>query len=287
MNISDLHRRVIGSAPKQQFLLDEFPNAAAAYSLRLLRSGYTGNCIEVRRSSDNALQNIGFVNGVLDTASLLSFVGAGNGFVRTWYDQSGNARNAFSVVDNQQLRIISSGVMDMIDSRPCLTTTSRNTQRHLEVPLSQLQNLPVSIIVSGLIVQTAVNGFSNLSKIIAGPAGVNNNSRYEFNANINNFTFLRRNSSSFIISGFNTNQFVASGFFRSELDAKFNGSDVLPSHVYSGTILGNTGNFLIFTKADTTFNPNAKITEVVFYLSDEYNNRNGIESNINDYYNIF
>jgi hypothetical protein len=92
MNLGDLQRRVLAiGSPK--LLLDKFPNAAAAYSLRLLRTAYTGNCIEVRRSSDNALQNIGFVNGVLDTASLLSFVGVGIGFVRTWYDQSGNGAN--------------------------------------------------------------------------------------------------------------------------------------------------------------------------------------------------
>jgi hypothetical protein len=96
MNISDLQKRVLTKKPAIPLLLDEFPNAAAAYSLRLLRTAYTGNCIEVRRSSDDTTQNIGFVNGVLDTASLLSFVGAGDGFVKTWYDQSLNLFNLTS-----------------------------------------------------------------------------------------------------------------------------------------------------------------------------------------------
>jgi hypothetical protein len=56
-------------------LLDDYPNAAVAYSLRQLRTAYTGAAIRVRRSSDNAEQDINFVSGDLDTQSLLDFVG--------------------------------------------------------------------------------------------------------------------------------------------------------------------------------------------------------------------
>ena len=56
-------------------LLDLFPNAAAAYSLRKLRAAYSGAAVRVRRSSDNTEQDIAFdANGNLDTSSLLSFV---------------------------------------------------------------------------------------------------------------------------------------------------------------------------------------------------------------------
>ena len=56
-------------------LLDLFPNAAAAYSLRKLRAAYSGSAVRVRRSSDNTEQDIGFTTqGELDTTSLLSFV---------------------------------------------------------------------------------------------------------------------------------------------------------------------------------------------------------------------
>ena len=42
----------------------------------------TGSPLRVRRSTDNAEIDIAFtVNGNLDTAALLTFVGAGNGFV--------------------------------------------------------------------------------------------------------------------------------------------------------------------------------------------------------------
>jgi hypothetical protein len=85
--------------------------SAAAYSLRKLDNNYTGWAIRVRRSSDNAETNIGFVNNVLDTATLLSFVGAGDGFVTTWYDQSGNGRNATQTTAGRQPNIVNAGVV--------------------------------------------------------------------------------------------------------------------------------------------------------------------------------
>jgi len=57
------------------------------HSIRLLSSTYTGKCMNVRRSSDNAAMDIGFVNGLIDVSTLQSFCGAGNGFVTKWYNQ--------------------------------------------------------------------------------------------------------------------------------------------------------------------------------------------------------
>lgn len=55
---------------------DLYPNAAVAYSLRKLRSAYTGSAIRVRRSSDNTEQDFGFTStGELDTNAIETFVG--------------------------------------------------------------------------------------------------------------------------------------------------------------------------------------------------------------------
>jgi len=96
----------------QNLLLDDYPNAAAAYSLRKLDKDYTGSAIRVRRSNDNSEQDIGFVGNDLDTASLKTFVGANSGFVTTWYDQSGNARNATQTTAANQPRIVNAGTVD-------------------------------------------------------------------------------------------------------------------------------------------------------------------------------
>lgn len=54
-------------------------NSAVAYSVRKLRTAYSGSTIKVRRSSDNAEQDIGFTSdGDLDTTALQDFVGSQN-----------------------------------------------------------------------------------------------------------------------------------------------------------------------------------------------------------------
>ena len=116
-------------------LLDAYPSASAAYSLRKLRTAYTGSAIRVRRASDNTEQNIGFVNNILDTASLTSFCSGTNGFVTTWYDQSGNANNAEQATAAKQPQIVSSGSIINVNSKPCIQFTNTLTT-HLNLTSS-------------------------------------------------------------------------------------------------------------------------------------------------------
>jgi hypothetical protein len=110
-------------------LLDLYPNAAAAYSLRKLRASYSGSAIRVRRSSDNTEQNIGFtLTGDLDTSALTTFCSGTNGFVTTWYDQSGNSNNATQTTAANQPQIVSSGSIINVNSKPCLQFTNSSTQ---------------------------------------------------------------------------------------------------------------------------------------------------------------
>jgi hypothetical protein len=98
-------------------------NGSALFGLSLLRSAYAGQCLKVRRSSDNAEQDVGFASTfVLDTASMLSFCGAGNGFIKTWYDQSGNGRNYSQATAGSQPQIVTSGALTAtIGGNPALT----------------------------------------------------------------------------------------------------------------------------------------------------------------------
>jgi len=91
-------------------LLDTYSGAAAAYSLRKLRNGYTGSAIRVRENGTSSEADIGFDgSGNLDTTALASHCGANSGFVVTWYDQSGNAKNATQATAASQPAIVSSG----------------------------------------------------------------------------------------------------------------------------------------------------------------------------------
>jgi hypothetical protein len=56
-----MYRSLISLMPKAQpLLLDLYPNASVAYSLRKLRNAYSGSAIRVRRSVDNTEQDFGF-----------------------------------------------------------------------------------------------------------------------------------------------------------------------------------------------------------------------------------
>jgi len=101
------------------FLLDLYPTTGFAYSFRKLSSTYAGNCIRVRRSSDNTESNIGFVNNYLDTATLKTFVGVNNGFITTWYDQSGGGYDVSQSTATAQPSLVVSGVINYTNGNVC------------------------------------------------------------------------------------------------------------------------------------------------------------------------
>lgn len=109
------------AAASTVYILDNYPNAAIGLSLDQSSASYTGSSIRVRRSSDNTEQNIGFVDGLLDQSALLSFVGSGNGFVTTWYDQSGNGLNVSQSGAANQPQIVTSGAINLENGKPCIT----------------------------------------------------------------------------------------------------------------------------------------------------------------------
>lgn len=70
---------------------DAIPNLVHVYEpARRTLTSYTGPLVRIRRSSNNAEQDFGYVtNGDLDTAAIATFIGAGSGFVTSVYDQAG------------------------------------------------------------------------------------------------------------------------------------------------------------------------------------------------------
>ena len=80
---------------------------------KLIR-GYGGNAIRVRRSSDNAEQDIAFASGLLDTAALLSFTGANSAYVTKIYQQVAALTGADLVqaTAGAQPRIVNAGTLE-------------------------------------------------------------------------------------------------------------------------------------------------------------------------------
>lgn len=101
-------------------ILDDYPSAAAAYSLRALSEAWlAGDVVEVRRSSDSSTQS--FTAKQVADGTLTAFCGAGDGFVSTWYDQSGNGNDATQINTARQRQIVSSGSLVLLNEQPALS----------------------------------------------------------------------------------------------------------------------------------------------------------------------
>ena len=256
---------------QQPLLLDLYPNAAAAYSLRKLITAYSGSAIRVRRSSDNTEQDIGFdVNGNLDTSALTTFVGANNGFVRTWYDQSGNSRHAIQTTQNVQPQIVSSGSIFLINANPTINFVSNRflTFNGAIVNLyaftvSKINNNTVNL---NTLLNTTFNSGDSGNIRIEGPNYYRSPHTVE---NFGDYTFT-------------SGQMYFNGVIHSVLN------DARNQHLLSvkrGVIATNNG--LTIGRSVTLRTYDGGIQEVVLYTADQSSNRVGIETNINTHYGIY
>ncbi|WP_299073804.1 LamG domain-containing protein, partial [uncultured Paraglaciecola sp.] len=98
--------------------IDSLP--LTALSTRKLNDWYYGPCMRVRRDSDDDEIDIWFnSSGDLDETALTDFVGANQGFISVWYDQSLNSNNARQSTDASQPQITNaSGVIHKINGVP-------------------------------------------------------------------------------------------------------------------------------------------------------------------------
>ena len=268
-------------------LLDIYTNATHAYSLRKLRTAYTGSAIRVRRdSTGQAEQDIGFTSfGDLDTVALKNFVRNNSGFVVTWYDQQGSV-NVTNATQAGQPRIMLSGVIERINGMPTINSiaSTRNLIATVSIALSNMSYFGVinveTVTASDAIISLQVAGSSNQYRSIAAGSGVlsliSRTSAGNFSAN----TSISLNTS-----------YLFSGFWRSNTDREIftNGGNSATS---TNTSAGFTATkLLIFKLRDTDASGvngyRGKCSELVFFNSDQSANKTGIESNINSYYAIY
>ena len=93
--------------------------------------------------------------GDYDAEALLSFVGSGNGFVTTWYDQSGNGRNATQTDPTLQPRIVSNGAIVTENGRPVVSFDGNDI---LNTPSFLLGNTVVTVARRSATNQPVVEG---------------------------------------------------------------------------------------------------------------------------------
>jgi hypothetical protein len=254
-------------------LLDTYPNASVAYSLRQLRTAYTGAAIRVRRSSDNAEQDINFVSGDLDTSSLLTFCGAGNGFITTWYDQSGNANNATQATAANQPRIVNAGVIDVVNGKPAVLGDGVNdTLRNTTLSLTN----PTSIFTVVDKIGTSGN-FGLFTTSLAG-AFILTATGHQFYQGGASFspTYVNNNQSLLVAKTSTTG---------TDWELYGNNTTVLNGGQNIGTAIGTS--LSLFDRVGTSSRANMYMQEFIVWNSDQMTNRTEIQNNINSNYSIY
>ncbi len=124
---------------------------SGAYGFRKLRAGYTGNCIRVRRSSDNTTLDVGFLpDGSLNTPALLTFCGANDGYLNVVFDQSGNGRSASQATTTLQPQIVVGGVLRTKNSRVAAYGPDANRGLVASISPAVAQTLVAGIAVASL-----------------------------------------------------------------------------------------------------------------------------------------
>ena len=257
-------------------LLDTYTGAAAAYSLRKLRSDYSGNAVKVRRASDNVEADIGFnVFKELDTVALAAHCGSSDGFVSVWYDQS-SSNNATQTTAANQPKIYdgTTGVVTK-NGKPTISAYDGGTVRTLVATVSS-DNLHTN------------NEFTQVAVFEAGSSG---------HVYLNNFytTFPHWR----VRSGSTTNSTAATptaltggnnSFVQTLGFLSRSGNSV---ESYENNVLAINGTD---TASITTYNATVgigrvryggNVQELIIWNSDQSSNRTNIEDNINTFYSIY
>jgi len=106
--------------PGPSYLLNSYlTNTAYGWSIPFQVKDIATNAIRIRRSNDNAETDIGFVNGVLDTTSITSFVGANSAFITKIYEQNGSGYDFTQTTAAYQPQIVTASVIYTLNGKPC------------------------------------------------------------------------------------------------------------------------------------------------------------------------
>jgi hypothetical protein len=298
------------------FLLDDYPNAAAAYSLRKLKSSYSGSAIRVRRdSTGNAETDIGFdANGELDTVALKNHCRNNSCMVTTWYNQGDSASVDFTqTTAASQPRIMTTGTIERRSGKPAIRFDVSGTSDFMDVASSTVKFNYLH--QAG---QAAVFGVFQ--------AGVNNTNPGVQYAILDNesFTALTFHGFSLTYNDATQNNAIRSASTRSASPATsvqspadffaadtlalitnllnnstgtaadrnilyYNGANEQKLNTSTGlaSALNASFNFRLGRRASgTDFNLNGFVSELILYPTDQTSNRTGIETNIINFFGL-
>jgi len=259
------------------YLLNDYPNAAAAYSLRLLRSAYTGDAIEVRiDTTGQPTYDIGFINNELDVTTLEGYCTGGlDAYVTTWYDQSGNGNDATQTTAANQPQIVSSGSVILENGKAAVQFDGTN------------DNLPNGV---GTALPSDVSAF-----VVRSFSSYPSTYRTMFNYKTWGLTHNSAGGGSYGIAHiFSQSTTSKSNDYPTTtgqgLDFLYNKSNLERNNYISTLSAGGgygPGISALGSWSGTAQCFSGKIQELVIYEIDQNSNKSGIKTNINDFYSIY
>jgi hypothetical protein len=262
-------------------LLDLYPSAAAAYSVRKLRNAYSGSAIRVRRSSDNTEQDIGFSSGNLDTTALTSFCSGTNGFVTTWYDQSGNGYNAIQGTAANQPRIVTSGSVLTTNGKPSALFDGTNDSLDTTgTPFSATENTLIAVSKLDSVSATYKRLFC---------VGRYNDGRYlGSNISTDDMLAIFNNSTLTCFGGVATTQNLSIMYNNGTNGVLWQNGAQINTVTASNSSYGNENIYLGSDSAPLMTEYWYGIAqEFIYYPTSQSSNLSGIGTNINTYYGIY
>jgi len=262
------------AAAGTDLLLDTYTGSAAAFSVRKLSKDYTGNCMRVRRGSDEATQDIGFdSNGDLDTSAIATFVGNAYGYVSIWYDQSGNGNNATQSTTS---------VQPMIYDRVAAAVVTENGKPALNIVGKYFDVSGFSIPSPWTLASVAQQG-NNLNRYLFSfallPAVRGAYGTFTIQPGTHAVGTMTSNQELYA-AGYNSSSGVAYG--------RISGSETVASGTAASYTAQSSGD--IFTHNNSTANGfNGSAQEFILWDSDQRaaNNIADIETDINTYFSIY
>jgi hypothetical protein len=257
--------------PNVSYFLDIVDNdPAAAFSLRQLSQLYTGSAIRVREDSGNTEADIGFdLNGNLDEAAIISHCGSANGYVTTWYDQSGNGNNATNTNASKQWAIYNGSSVYTVNGKPAMYSNGTNKYFTHTLPAG-----------------TSWSTFDIFKGDNSSTIGMHTRSPYA------PWMYLGDNTTqTSVFNGFsnaelyqNTQQMSISTRIQFRDDINNGGQQVL---VFFGDYNAPSTTWYLGTSYGNNYGLKGWLQESIIYNTDESSKRSDYETSINNYYGIY
>jgi hypothetical protein len=275
---------------------------AAAYSLRSLTGG-DPLAVRVRRDTGGGAgddDEKDFTVSEVASGALLDWVGSGNdGFVHTWYDQSGNDRDSIQDTDPRQPIIVESGTFQ---NGLKFTHADTTNGKRMYVPRNSTE-LGTEFALTWV---GTYSGSVAKTKVALGNArGVQTNNTGAIGIMIrpsaNTFRFINENLSNNTLNKTNTTTVAAdttavafANFDDDAVTISVNGN--AQTSTFSGTNLTSTADLRIMTGQSAsgatggTYRTEESLEgickEILVYDTNQSNNRTSIETNIINHYSI-